>query len=55
MRWVEDFSQGQVRLIGVLEVLGTAVLLLPALTGGLRWLTRPAAAELVLTMVRSSA
>lgn len=31
--WVEDFSQGQVRLIGWLEILGAIGLIVPALTG----------------------
>jgi uncharacterized membrane protein YphA (DoxX/SURF4 family) len=51
MAWVEDFSQGTVRLIGTLEVLGAVGLVLPALTGVLPWLTPLAALGLVLTMV----
>jgi uncharacterized membrane protein YphA (DoxX/SURF4 family) len=51
MAWVEDFSQGTVRLIGTLEVLGAVGLVLPALTGLLPWLTPLAALGLVLTMV----
>jgi uncharacterized membrane protein YphA (DoxX/SURF4 family) len=43
MAWVEDFSQGAVRIIGVLEVLG-AIGILP-------WLTPLAALGLVLTMI----
>lgn len=39
MRWVEDFSQAQVRLVGVLEMPGAAGRFPPALTGGLPWLT----------------
>jgi len=50
MAWVSDFSDGQVKLIGALEVLGAAGLLLPALTGILPWLTPLAAVGLALTM-----
>jgi uncharacterized membrane protein len=50
MAWVEDFSQGTVRLIGALEVLGALGLVLPALTGVLPWLTPLAALGLVLLM-----
>jgi DoxX-like family len=46
MAWREDFSQGTVRLVGVLELLGAAGLVLPALTGVLPWLTPLAAAGL---------
>ncbi len=51
MAWVEDFSQGTVRLIGALEVLGAIGIVLPALTGILPWLTPLAALGLVLTMI----
>lgn len=51
MGWVEDFSDGQIRLIGILEILGAAGLILPALTGILPWLTPLAAVGLVLTMI----
>lgn len=51
MGWVEDFSQGQIRTIGILEILGALGLILPALTGILPWLTPLAAAALALTMV----
>lgn len=51
MGWVEDFSQGQIRTIGILEILGALGLILPALTGILSWLTPLAAAALALTMV----
>jgi uncharacterized membrane protein YphA (DoxX/SURF4 family) len=51
MAWVEDFSQGTVRLIGALEVLGAIGLVLPALTGILPWLTPLAALGLVLLMI----
>ena len=51
MAFVEDYSQGTVRLIGALEVLGAIGLVLPALTGVLPWLTPLAALGLVATMV----
>ena len=51
MKFVEDFSQPAVRLIGTLEILGALGLLVPALTGILSWLTPLAAAGLVLTML----
>ena len=37
MAWVEGYSQNQIRLIGVLEILGAVSLVLPALTGILPW------------------
>ncbi len=51
MGWVEDFSQGTVRLIGLVELLGAIGLILPALTGILPILTPLAALGLVLVMV----
>ncbi len=51
MGYVEDFSQGSVRLIGALELLGAIGLILPALTGILPMLTPLAALGLVLTMI----
>jgi uncharacterized membrane protein YphA (DoxX/SURF4 family) len=51
MGWVEDFSQGQVRLIGILEVLGALGVVLPVLLNVLPWLTPIAAAGLVITMI----
>ena len=51
MGFVEDISAGQVRLIGILEILGAAGLILPALTGILPILTPLAAVGLALTMV----
>jgi len=51
MAYVEDFSQGTVRLIGTLEILGAIGLVLPVLTGILPWLTPLAAVGLALTMV----
>ncbi len=51
MGFVEDFSAGQVRLIGILEVLGAIGLILPGLTGIIPILTPLAAVGLALTMV----
>jgi uncharacterized membrane protein YphA (DoxX/SURF4 family) len=51
MAWVEDFSQGTVRLIGALEVVGAIGLVLPTLTGILVWLTPLVALGLVLLMI----
>lgn len=51
MEWMEDVSQGQIRTIGVLEILGAIGLILPAVTGILPWLTPLAALGLALTMV----
>ena len=51
MAWVEDFSQGQIRGIGVLEVMGALGLILPMLMGILPILTPLAAVGLALTMV----
>jgi uncharacterized membrane protein YphA (DoxX/SURF4 family) len=49
--WVEDFSQGSVRIIGSLEVLGAIGIVVPALTGIVPSLTPLAALGLVLTMI----
>jgi len=51
MAWVEDFSQGQIRGIGMLEVIGALGLVLPAITGILPVLVPLAALGLALTMV----
>ena len=50
MGYAEDFSAGQLRLIGILEVSGAIGLILPALTGILPILTPIAAVGLILTM-----
>jgi uncharacterized membrane protein len=49
--WVEDFSQGTVRFIGIAEVAGAAGLILPAATGILPILTPIAATALAVVMV----
>jgi len=51
MAWVSDFSQMQLSIIGVLEVLGGIGLILPKLTNILSFLTPLAAGGLMLTMV----
>lgn len=50
-RWVEDFSSGTVKAIGVLEILAAVGLILPAALGILPILVPLAAAGLVLLMV----
>lgn len=51
MAYVEDFSDGQVKTIGILEVLGGIGLVLPMALGILPWLTPLAAFALFITMV----
>ena len=51
MGFVEDFSQKQVKGIGVLELMGAMGLILPWATGILPWLTPLAAVGLAMTMV----
>jgi uncharacterized membrane protein YphA (DoxX/SURF4 family) len=51
MEWAEDFTDGQVKAIGAVELLGAVGLVLPAATGILPWLTPLAAAGLAVTMV----
>ena len=51
MAWVDDVSDSNLRLIGILEVLAGIGLILPQLTGILPWLTPLAAVGLVLTMI----
>ncbi|MEW1840978.1 DoxX family protein [Nonomuraea angiospora] len=49
--WVEDFTPVQVRMIGVVELLGALGLLLPAATGIAPVLTPLAATGLAITML----
>lgn len=49
--YVEDFSPGTIRLIGILEILAAIGLALPALTGIFPWLAPLAAVGLMLTMI----
>ncbi len=51
MGWVEDYSQGTIRMIGALELLAAIGLVLPAATGILPWLTPLAALGLVAIML----
>jgi len=51
MGWTEDYSAGQVKTIGTLEVLGAIGLILPAALGVAEVLTPLAAVGLALTMV----
>ncbi len=51
MAWVDDVSDGNLRLIGALELLAVIGLILPQLTGIMPWLTPLAAVGLVLTMI----
>jgi hypothetical protein len=51
MTWVEDYSGQQVKLIGVIELLGGLGLILPAWTGIAPILTPIAATGLAITMV----
>lgn len=50
MPWVEDFSAGTVKLIGVVEILGAIGLILPAALGIAPVLTPIAATGLAITM-----
>jgi len=50
MPYLEDLSNGQARIVGVLEFLGALGLVLPAATGILPWLTPVAAFALTVTM-----
>jgi len=51
MGWVEDFSQGQVRGIGTLELLGALGVILPPITNIGTFLVPWAATGLALVMV----
>ena len=53
--WVEDFSQGTVRFIGIVELLGGLGLILPAATGIAPILTPIAATGLAVVMVLAAA
>ena len=50
MAWAEDFSPGQIKLIGLLELLGAIGLVLPLVFGILPALVPLAAVGLALTM-----
>ena len=51
MAWVEDLTDNNIRLIGILELMASIGLVLPQLTGILPWLTPLAAVGLILTMI----
>lgn len=51
LEWVNDFSQGTVRFIGIAEILGAIGLILPGATGIAPILTPIAAVGLAITMV----
>jgi uncharacterized membrane protein len=51
MAWVNDYSAGQVKAIGAVEVLGAIGLILPAVTGIAPILVPLAAAGLAIVMV----
>lgn len=51
MAWVNDFSEQQVKGIGILEILGAVGLILPILLNILPILTPLAAVGLMLTMI----
>jgi uncharacterized membrane protein YphA (DoxX/SURF4 family) len=51
MSWVEDYSDAQVKAIGLVEILGAVGLVLPAATGIATILTPLAATGLAVTMV----
>jgi uncharacterized membrane protein len=53
--WVEDFSPGTVRFIGIVELLGALGLILPAATGIVAVLTPIAATGLAVVMVLAAA
>lgn len=48
--YCEDYTQRQLHLIGIVEILGALGLILPAVTGILPWLTPLAAVGLAVTM-----
>jgi len=55
MAWVEDFTDGQVKAIGLVEVAAAMGLILPAATDMAPVLTPLAAAGLVVVMVSAAA
>jgi uncharacterized membrane protein len=55
MAYMEDLSDGQARVVGILEFLGALGLVLPAATGVLPWLTPVAAFALAVTMGAATA
>ena len=54
MGFVEDFSQQQIYVFGLLEIVGALGVILPRMTGILPWLTPLAVVGLALTMTGAS-
>jgi uncharacterized membrane protein YphA (DoxX/SURF4 family) len=51
MKYVEDFSAGQIKGIGAVEVLGAIGVIAPAFVDSVSWLAPTAAAGLAATMI----
>ena len=51
MGWADDFNPSTIKIIAVLEILGSLGLIIPAVTGVLTIITPLAAAGLALTML----
>lgn len=51
MKYVEDFSAGQIKGIGAVEVLGAIGVIAPAFVDSVSWLVPTAAAGLAVTMI----
>ena len=51
MAWTEDFAEGPIKLIGVVEILAAIGLIVPPLLGIATWLTPVAALGLVALMI----
>ena len=51
LHYVDDFSEKDLKLIGILEILGGLGLVLPQLTGIFPWLVTLASIGLVITMI----
>ena len=49
--WVSDFTEPQVKLIGLAEVLASAGFILPPAVGVAKWLRVPAAIGLIVLML----
>jgi VIT1/CCC1 family predicted Fe2+/Mn2+ transporter len=52
--WVSGFTEAQVKLIGLAELLGAAGLILPPAVGTAKWLRVPAALGLLVLMLGAS-
>ncbi len=51
MEWVSDFSEESIRSIGIVEIVGALMLVLPGLLGILAWVTKYTAVGLGLLMM----